>query len=201
MEKIRLSHHHGRVPMKLDEIFNDKTLTLGSLFLTALWGLVRFGPPSFSSPAKEKTLLTLLRIACGLLLTGASLDKVGDPAAFTKLIGECYNFIPASLIPLTAVVIPWLELFTGVSLILGFKWRGAAFLFCGLMFVYSLAVLWDLARGIDCACGCLNMDSKEKISQWTFYRDCGFFALGFIVLVSPAAYASLDRSTDQNPSF
>ncbi len=184
--------------MKLEDILNDKTLTFAGAGLTAFWCWVRFGQPFFGGKNGEKAVLTLLRLACGLLLTGASLDKLGDPAHFSKLISQCYDFIPASLNPLTAVVVPWLEFFAGVSLLLGRKWRGAAFLFCGLMVLYSLAILWDLNHGIDCNCGCFKMDSPEKMSWWTLARDIGFLAMGFIVLVSPGGYAALDRSTSLN---
>jgi uncharacterized membrane protein YphA (DoxX/SURF4 family) len=183
--------------MKLAELFNDKTLSIAALTLTALWALASFRLSPSLRDRGEKTAVTILRISCGLLLGTASLDKIGDPAGFVKLIGECYSFIPSPLVPLTAVVIPWLELFTGLYLITGFKWRGASLVFCTLMLIYSLAVLWDLTHGIDCNCGCFKMDSTEKMTWWTLLRDIAFFSMGYIVLVSREGFASLDRSTGQ----
>src|SRR6202021_144159 len=103
-------------------------------------------------------LQTLLRVACGTLLIYASLDKLGDAAKFLKVI-ENYHVLPRDLLPLAAVVMPWLEFFTGVCLALGFKWRGAAFLFCFLMGIYTLALAWNFSQGVEMNCGCFAMDS------------------------------------------
>jgi putative oxidoreductase len=178
--------------MKIDEILNDKTLCALSLFLILLWAGAKFRLYALPRVDGETTVATLLRIACGFLLVGASLDKIGDAAGFLGLIKECYFFIPASLQPLTAVVIPWLEFFTGLCLIFGLRWRGAALIFCVLMAVYTLAISWDVLHGIDCSCGCFSKDAGEKMTGWTVARDILFLAMGCIVLKSPQTYNTLE---------
>jgi uncharacterized membrane protein YphA (DoxX/SURF4 family) len=182
--------------MSFAEALTDPILTVVAFILIALWA----GVSARSNPGLPKggsaSVATLLRIACGLLFVAASMDKVGDPATFLKVIKECYDILPAPLDPLAAVVIPWLEFFAGLCLVLGFRWRAAALLFCSLMVVYLLTIGWDLSRGVDCNCGCFKMDSNEKMSFWTLLRDLGFFGMGFIVLVSPRTLLALDRSTD-----
>lgn len=183
--------------MSFAESLNDKTLSFAGFLLIALWASLKY---PLRSPARadwDIPAATLLRIACGLLLTGASLDKVGDPAGFLKIIKECYDVLPASLVPLAAVVIPWLEFFTGLCLLTGFQWRGAALVFCALMLVYTPTVTWDLLHGIDCNCGCFKMDSAEKMSWWTVLRDVGFLGMGCIVLFSPSTRLALDRLNAQ----
>ena len=182
--------------MKLEGFLNDKTLSALGLFLAALWSWVRYG-------LKGKgidTIATLLRVACGLLLLFASFDKVLDPAQFAKMIKTCYDILPAALVPLAAVVIPWLELFTGACLILGFRWRGAALVFCFLMALYSLTIVWDLFNGVDCNCGCFKMDSQEKMTWWTVLRDTGFLAVGSLVLTSDRTLAALEDLFRSDPS-
>jgi putative oxidoreductase len=183
--------------MKYEEWFNDLTLSAISIVLIVLWLAVRQRTNPANPLFGEKTAATVLRMACGLLLTAASLDKVGDALVFSRIIKECYNVLPDPLIPLAAVIIPWFEFFTGLCLITGTKWRGAALVFTGLMLVYALTISWDLLHGIDCNCGCFKMDSKEKMTWWTVLRDAGFFGMGLIVLVSPDTYAALDRLNDQ----
>lgn len=182
--------------MKIDEILNDKTLSAMSLVLILLWSGAKFRFFALPRLDGETTAATLLRLACGFLLTGASLDKLGDAGGFLDLIKECYFFIPASLQPLTAVTVPWLEFFTGLFLIFGFRWRAAAFLFCALMVVYTLAISWDVLHGIDCSCGCFSKDTGEKMSGWTVIRDLLFFGMGSIVLASSRTFAALDRLND-----
>jgi uncharacterized membrane protein YphA (DoxX/SURF4 family) len=139
-----------------------------------------------------KTLgFTLARLAAGLILLVASLDKLGGAEKFSKMV-ENYHALPPELIPLAAVVIPWLEFFTGLCLCLGFKTRGAALVFSLLMAVYSVSLTVNLAQGVDMNCGCFSMDSTEKISAWTVARDLGFLLLGLAALCGPKTYAALD---------
>jgi len=182
--------------MSVLEFLNDKTLSGISFLLILLWSGMKIRLYSWPRMDGEMIASTLLRVVCGFILAGASLDKLGDPTAFSKIIKECYDIVPGALITLTAVVIPWLEFFTGLCLISGFKWRGALLLFCALMMIYSSAITWDLLRGIDCNCGCFQMDSTEKMTWWSVVRDLGFFMMGFIVLVSPRTFLSLDRSNN-----
>lgn len=178
--------------MKIDEILNDKVLCALSLFLILLWAGVKFRLLALPRVDGEPAAATLLRLACGFLLAGASLDKLGDAAGFLGLIKECYFFITASPQPLTAVVIPWLEFFTGLCLIFGWRWRGAALIFCVLMAVYTLAISWDVLHGIDCTCGCFSKDAGEKMTGWTVARDVLFLTIGCIVLKSSRTYIALE---------
>ena len=182
--------------MNILELLNDKTLSGLSFFLILFWSGAKVHLYSWSRVEGEIATATLLRIVCGFILAGASLDKLGDPTAFSILIKECYGIVPVPIISPTAVVIPWFEFFTGLCLISGFRWRGASLMFCALMIIYSFAITQDLLKGIDCNCGCFKMDSKEKMTWWSVSRDMLFFAMGFIVLVSPRTLFSLDRSNN-----
>lgn len=182
--------------MKIDEVLNDTTLCALSLFLILLWAGAKFRLYALPRWEGETIAATLLRLACGFLLAGASLDKLGDAAGFLGLIKECYFFIPDPIQPLTAVVIPWLEFFTGLCLIFGFRWRAAALVFCGLMAVYTLAISWDVLHGIDCSCGCFSKDTGEKMTGWTVVRDLLFLGMGSIILVSRKTFIALDRLND-----
>jgi uncharacterized membrane protein YphA (DoxX/SURF4 family) len=145
-----------------------------------------------SSPRWSMVLIlqSLLRAACGILLIYASSDKWGDPDKFLKVI-ENYHVLPADLLPLAAVVLPWLEFFTGLCLAVGFRWRGAAFIFCALMGIYTLALAWNLAQGAEMNCGCFAMDASEKLTGWTVLRDLLFFLAGGFVLSARKTYAAL----------
>lgn len=181
--------------MKIDDFINDKALSAVSLVLLLLWAGMKYRVLSLPRLDSETAASTALRIACGFLLLGASLSKLGDAADFLGLIKQCYFIIPDPLKPLTAVVVPWLEFFTGLCLIFGFHWRPAALVFCGLMAVYSLAILGNLLQGIDCDCGCFG--KGEKMTWLSVIRDLLFLGMGYIVLVSPRTYAALDRLNDQ----
>ena len=184
--------------MNLGELLNDKVLCAASAFLLLLWAGAKFRLYSLPRLEAETALSTLLRIACGFLLAAASLDKLGDATGFLDEIKECYFVIPESLQPLTAVVIPWLEFFTGLCLIFGLRWRAAALVFCGLMAVYSIVIFSDVLQGIDCNCGCFDKNSKEKMTWLTVIRDLLFGGMGFIVMTRPRTYLAPAELNDQN---
>jgi len=118
-----------------------------------------------------------------LILAGifiyASLDKIAHPAAFAK---DVYNYqvLPDALINLTALVLPWLELFLGLCLLAGIWLPGAVLTVNGLMVVFLAAFLFNLARGLDINCGCFSTgsDAPAMSAGWYLLRDVSFLAVG-----------------------
>lgn len=134
---------------------------------------------------------TLLRCACGLVLLAASADKLDAAEKFAKVI-ENYKIVSPALVPLFAATLPWVEFFCGACLLLGFRWRGAALLFCALMAFYTGALSFNLLRGVDMACGCFSVDSTTPVTWGTVARDAGFLVLGLGAWFAPASRAELD---------
>lgn len=145
---------------------------------------------SSSKPEWRVLFQTFLRVGCGVILILAAVDKIGDPAKFLKVV-ENYRGLPGDLMPLIAVVIPWLEFFVGAALALGYKRRGAALVFCLMMGIYSLALARNLANGVEMNCGCFSMDSSEKLTVWTVLRDLGLFFGGWMVFCAERTLAAL----------
>jgi len=125
---------------------------------------------------------TFLRVLCGFILFYASLDKIGEAAAFVKVVKN-YHVVPPIFVPLTAVVIPWLEFFVGLALITGFRWRGAALIYTALMGIYAAALAWNLIMHISMTCGCFAINSTDRVTWFTVLRDVVLFAMGAVVLV------------------
>jgi len=135
---------------------------------------------------------TLLRIFCGFVFVYASLDKLGEPRLFAKMI-ENYHLLPAEWVPLASTVIPWLEFFTGLSLITGFYWRGAALVYCGLMMGYTFGLSFNLIRGVSMACGCFSMLDAAPVSWLTVGRDLALLVPGLFVLFSDQTRLALSN--------
>jgi putative oxidoreductase len=171
----------------------------GSLFL-ALWAGTKYrfshSTQNGKSLDRESVAATFFRVICGFILLFASGDKLGNASTFAQMMTD-YQILSPYLVPLASVVIPWLEFFTGLCLIFGFRYRGAALVFCSLMGLYTLAISFDLLRGVDINCGCGLADPTEKATWWSILRDLEFFSMGFIALVSPRSYAALDHLNDQ----
>ena len=127
--------------------------------------------------------MRLARIVARLTLAGifiyASLDKIAHPAAFAKDVYN-YQILPDALINLTALVLPWLELFLGLCLLAGIWLPGAVLTVNGLMVVFLAALVFNLARGLDINCGCFSTgsDAPAMSAGWYLLRDAGFLGVG-----------------------
>jgi uncharacterized membrane protein YphA (DoxX/SURF4 family) len=181
--------NHGGEPVIFDKIMSDPGLTILCLALLGLWGWFQTHPSKGPLDSK-KALMTFFRIFCGFLLVYSTRDKLLDTAHFMGEVDD-YHFLPAQLVPLAAVVIPWIEFFAGAALMLGVGWRGGAVIFCGLMVIYSDAISWAFVRGLEIGCGCGLADPSEKITWLTVARDLLFLILGLAVLFAPSTYLSL----------
>lgn len=123
------------------------------------------------------------RLYLGFVFIYACLHKIADPGAFALDVAT-YQFLPLSLINITALVMPWVELLAGVMLIVGFRIRAAALLVAGMMVMFMVALVWALHQGLDLSCGCFASSSDDDpISSLTLLRDAGWLALALYVMV------------------
>ena len=83
-----------------------------------------------------------LELVCRLLVGGvfvyASLDKILHPVVFAKVVYN-YQMFPVPLSNLLAMILPWLELFAGLALIVGVLVTESALLTSGLLAVFIFA--------------------------------------------------------------
>ena len=59
-----------------------------------------------------------LRVILGIVFLYASVGKLFKPEDFAKAILR-YEFLPIYFVNLIAIILPWVELFTGILLITG----------------------------------------------------------------------------------
>jgi len=177
--------------MTLEQLLTDKPLCALGAVLLILWAWTRTRRPSMGGMDPLTLATTLIRVVCGCLLVLASYDKLGDAAHFAKAV-ENYRVLPAALVPLAAVVLPWLEFFAGLCLALGWRHRAAAWILCLLMAAYSLSLSVNLLRGVEMNCSCFSKDSLEKVTGWTVLRDLFLLGLGWIVLTARTHAASVE---------
>jgi uncharacterized membrane protein YphA (DoxX/SURF4 family) len=103
----------------------------------------------------------ITRLVVGGIFVYASLDKVTHPDAFARIVFN-YHLVPAPLINLIALVLPMVELVSGVLLILGVWPRSAGLILLVLTAVFILALSVNWVRGVSLECGCFSVSSKVK---------------------------------------
>lgn len=136
-----------------------------------------------------------MQIALGAVFVAAALPKIFDPPAFAHMIYN-YRLVPGGLINGMALVMPWVELVAGATLILGVWKREAALVAGALLLVFVVALGVNLARGHAVDCGCFNLRSAGKTHEemlsdmrWVLIRDVGLLLLTAQVLSATAPRA------------
>ncbi len=102
-----------------------------------------------------------VEIALGLFFVVAALPKLVDPPSFAHMVYN-YRLVPGAFVNLMALAMPWLELLTGLALILGIWTRTSAGLVGALLLVFILAISVNLVRGNAIDCGCFDMAEANK---------------------------------------
>ncbi len=129
----------------------------------------------------------LVRMVLGVVFIFASIDKIQNPEGFYQAILN-YKLINSSgLIVFIATVLPWVELVSGFSLIVGVYTKGGAVLIFLMMLFFTFVVLTALLRNLDIACGCFTQDpNAQKIGLAKLIEN--------LVLTLLAAYCFFTKS-------
>ncbi len=106
-------------------------------------------------------LVFFIKLILGISFIYASFHKIENPEAFAKILYG-YGILPNFSINLFAIVVPFIELTVGFSLILGWFPRSAALIINMLLFLFILAIGFNLIRGHQFDCGCFSFASQNQ---------------------------------------
>ena len=143
---------------------------------------------------KHDWLLTIVRLIAGGFFVYASLDKIIHPEAFAKIVHN-YRILPGGLINIFALILPWVELFCGMALVLGTRVKGAAAVLSALLVVFIVAVISAMARGIKTDCGCFSTtgDGARKVGMPLLIEDAALLFMVLVVWAKGAGRWAMDR--------
>src|SRR5258708_6327536 len=143
-----------------------------SSFLTSSWLTIR------------------VQLALGVIFVVAALPKIVDPPSFAHMIYN-YRLVPGPLVNLAALSMPWIELLSGLALILGI-WRDTARTIIGvLLLTFIMAISINLARhnSIDCGCFDVTAATKTREERLADMRFVVFRDLGMLLMVGQLWWA------------
>lgn len=107
--------------------------------------------------AVVRSIRLFLQVLLGMLLLYAGGQKlfVGGVAQFAVEVGN-YKLVPASIAEMVAYFLPWLEVASGICLMLNFWRQGAILCALGMTLVFWGAIGWAWSQGLDITCGCFG---------------------------------------------
>lgn len=118
----------------------------------------------------HKGFQLLVRLALGGVFIYASVTKIYAPDKFALAISN-YRLLPHELIHLAAITVPWVEVVTGLLLILGVWPRANALILLGLTTVFLFMISSALARGLNIECGCFGTVGGRKVGLTSLAFD------------------------------
>ena len=117
----------------------------------------------FPGPAFARVIPVAVRWILGALFIYMGLTKAFHPVEFLKLIRQ-YNVLDHYLLlNLTAAVLPWLEFFCGLLLLLGIAIRGVAVILVGMLVPFTVLVLLRA----------LEIQEATRLAFCSIKFDCG----------------------------
>jgi uncharacterized membrane protein YphA (DoxX/SURF4 family) len=131
--------------------------------------------------ANRNAIIVPLRLYIGGLFVYACIHKITDPADFANTVAS-YEMLPHWAVNPVAVMLPWIEFWAGVFLVLGVFVRSSAMLLSMLLTVFSVGALVNLLRGAQISCGCFSSNINHPISLWTVTRDVIWLLMALTIL-------------------
>jgi uncharacterized membrane protein YphA (DoxX/SURF4 family) len=145
-------------------------------------------------------LVIAVRVVLGLIFVFASVDKIADPAAFSRSIMN-YHILPYGVAMVIATILPWMELLCGLTLLSGVLVQGSALLVLAMLIVFTGAVFSALIRGLDISCGCFTQDpTAGRIGWWKIAENIGMILLSAFLYFSRSMRFSLEELVRSKPS-
>ena len=130
----------------------------------------------------RKYLEIIIRTVLGFIFLYASLDKIIYPQKFAEVIYN-YRLMPIELLNICAIIVPWIEAFIGVSLLIGYRVDVSALMLSVITFFFILMIISAIVRGLNIKCGCFSLDAEGSLVSWKRVIEDVFILVGGIFLL------------------
>ena len=137
------------------------------------------------APHIRTKFIWLARIAVAAIFLGACIAKIRNPELFALAVHR-YRILPGDWVNLVALLLPWLELTTGLAVLAApARLRAAgALIITGMLSVFTIAISLNLLRGIEASCGCFSTRADAAVSDgWNLLRNGALIWLSIAVLL------------------
>jgi uncharacterized membrane protein YphA (DoxX/SURF4 family) len=128
--------------------------------------------------------ILLARLLVAGVFVMAALPKIQEPAAFANSVAA-FRVIGPELAVWVGLLLPWLELVTGLGLLVPTIRRTSAALIGLLLIVFIALHASASARSLDIDCGCFGAEAGEATSdyRWLILRNAGLLIALTLVLI------------------
>lgn len=132
-----------------------------------------------------------VRVVLGSIFIFAAIEKIAQPEEFAKNISY-YRLLPISVVNLFAIVLPWVELLAGLSLIAGLVTRGSSLVISSLLGLFIVAIAISIARGLDISCGCFGTTTARKVGWAVLAEDLLMLSGSLLLYFFPSTFLTVE---------
>ena len=148
---------------------------------------------------KYRTWIGLFfRLILGGVLLAAGLLKY-QHLDKSQMAVRAYELLPISLANFLGILLPFVEIATGILLIIGAAIRVSAIVGASLMFAFIIGISQAWARGLSIDCGCFGGGGQVEPGTANYLpellRDAAFALMAFYLIRNPHSKFGLDRHT------
>jgi uncharacterized membrane protein YphA (DoxX/SURF4 family) len=131
-----------------------------------------------------RSMRLLLQVLLGMLFLYAAGQKlfVSGVAQFAVEVAN-YKLLPESMVLMVAYFLPWLEVATGICLMLNFWREGASVCAIGMTLVFCGGIGWAWSQGLDITCGCFGKADATVNYPWKMLQLLAQLAVAIFVAI------------------
>jgi hypothetical protein len=115
----------------------------------------------------------------GFFLISGGLKLVAPDEFYQAVLR--YRLVDGNFAWAVALLIPWLEVFTGGFLFLSAWRKASALVILGLLVVFEVILATAFLRGLDIDCGCLGSKGETSVG-FAFVRNLFLIAAGLFIV-------------------
>lgn len=138
----------------------------------------------------------LSRLILGGVLFAAGWLKLFSPAK-SQMAVRAYELLPISIANFMGIVLPWVEVAIGLTLILGIAVRFSAIIGGALMIAFILAISQASLRGLSIDCGCFGGGGTVEPGQTKYlieiFRDLALALLALYLVRYPMTRFAIEK--------
>lgn len=121
-----------------------------------------------------------LRIIFASLFIFSGGTKISVPEEFAVSISN-YRLLPIELVNFFAIIIPWIEIMTGILLLFGFFVKENSFILTFLLGVFTIMVFIAMIRGLNIECGCFGTKGGQKVGLLKIFENLIYLVIGILI--------------------
>ncbi len=144
----------------------------------------------------NKYFQLIIRVIIGFVFIFAGMEKISDPEGFAVSISN-YKAVPIWTVNFFAIIIPWIEVVSGLFLIFGIFIKENTLIISSLLVVFIILVAYAMIRGLDIECGCFGTMDGARVGFKKILENTLMLIGGIILIMKPNNAFLLVRIEDK----